>query len=353
MTYPDGEGRGVTTAPPSYRGHVPPASPPPTINDVARLSGYSRTTVSNALNGRGRISERTVAQVKAAAARLGYRPSRTARALRTSRTRTIALLLPPWHHIAGVYLEFYLRIISAVTTRAFSEGISVLLTPPLSSPEDARNLEVDGAIVCDPTADVDRIAMLEQAGVPLVTYEQNPFTATPPAVLSDNRANLRLLLDHLREAGARRVGLVMPDRPAAALAQMRDEYATWCVEHDTPSLLLLANSEEPTKRLERFLNEASGPDAVIDLVHPLVSRMLQKLGRTVPQDVLLATYVNASSLESETPPVTAVDLDPESIGVATVESLLKLLTDAQTDHNNVVPARLCIRQSSGDSPCMS
>src|SRR6185436_18711691 len=57
----------------------PPAHP--TIRDVARLAGVARTTASDALQGRGRVSEATRARVEAAAAALRYRPHAGARDL--------------------------------------------------------------------------------------------------------------------------------------------------------------------------------------------------------------------------------------------------------------------------------
>src|SRR6185312_9280475 len=64
--------------------------------DVARRAGVSQSTVSLVLSGkgRGRISARTEATVRAAAAELGYRPNVAARTLRTGIARTVGLVVP-------------------------------------------------------------------------------------------------------------------------------------------------------------------------------------------------------------------------------------------------------------------
>ena len=60
-----------------------------TIYDVAASAGVSATTVSHALNAKGRVDPATRARAVAAAETLGYRASRAARALRIRRTGVI------------------------------------------------------------------------------------------------------------------------------------------------------------------------------------------------------------------------------------------------------------------------
>ncbi|MEQ9737531.1 MAG: LacI family DNA-binding transcriptional regulator, partial [Algiphilus sp.] len=64
-----------------------------TIKDVAREAGVSAMSVSNALNGRGRVSEATIAHIKEVVKRLGYRPSVAARRLRLSQQWTIGMVI--------------------------------------------------------------------------------------------------------------------------------------------------------------------------------------------------------------------------------------------------------------------
>src|SRR5689334_4534312 len=66
-----------------------------TLTDVARLAGVSVTTASYILNGRTeqmRISGETATKVRAAMDQLEYRPNWSARSLRSSSTRTVAVI---------------------------------------------------------------------------------------------------------------------------------------------------------------------------------------------------------------------------------------------------------------------
>src|SRR5262249_58226319 len=57
----------------------------PTIHDVAKAAGVSVTTVSHALNGKGRVDPETRARVAQVVHRLGYRPTRAAPGLEAGR----------------------------------------------------------------------------------------------------------------------------------------------------------------------------------------------------------------------------------------------------------------------------
>lgn len=93
-----------------------------TIRDVAAHAGVSTTTVSHALNGKGRIDPTTRDRVLSAAAEFGYRASRAARALRTRRTHAIAFLVPPFERAPTqtemLGLDLYMKQASAAAQAA-------------------------------------------------------------------------------------------------------------------------------------------------------------------------------------------------------------------------------------------
>src|SRR3954452_9364967 len=109
----------------------------PTIRCVASALGVSVTTVSHALNDKGRVDASTRELVRSTADRLGYRPGRTALRLPSGPNGTLALLLPSVEPDVGDdelgALDYYLHLAGASTRSAFAAGHSVLLTPPLES----------------------------------------------------------------------------------------------------------------------------------------------------------------------------------------------------------------------------
>ena len=64
-----------------------------TIMDIAKASGKSYPTVSRAMNDHPKISEKTKREIRAVAAKLGYRPSYSGTALKKARTSTFSIIV--------------------------------------------------------------------------------------------------------------------------------------------------------------------------------------------------------------------------------------------------------------------
>lgn len=97
----------------------------PTLESVAREAQVSRQTVSNVLNSPERVAAPTLARVRDAIGRLGYRPDEAARQLRTRRSRVIGLRIEPvLDGVNGVVLDLFRH---AITESAQRLGYRVLL----------------------------------------------------------------------------------------------------------------------------------------------------------------------------------------------------------------------------------
>src|ERR1044072_1167505 len=109
--------------------------PRPTIRDVAAAVGMSPTTVSHALNGKGRVDPDTRERIAETARELGYRPNPTARRLRSGRSGAIALLLPFVEpdivRDEMLALDYYMHLAGAAARPALARGDPMLLTRPL------------------------------------------------------------------------------------------------------------------------------------------------------------------------------------------------------------------------------
>jgi transcriptional regulator with XRE-family HTH domain len=102
-----------------------------TIADVAREAGVSRTTVSHALSGQGKVNADTRAKVKEVAERLNYRPSARARSLRSGKSQTLALLssMPAAVSAGPSQLGFFTELAMGCARTALLEGYVFVLAP--------------------------------------------------------------------------------------------------------------------------------------------------------------------------------------------------------------------------------
>lgn len=120
-----------------------------TIQDVARLAGVSKSTISQYLNKRyDYMSEETKKRIEAAINELGYEPNFIARSLKQKKTSTIAVI------VANILHSFSTKVIRAVEDYCNENGFHVIVCNADDDPEKEANYirmlrakQVDGMIV--------------------------------------------------------------------------------------------------------------------------------------------------------------------------------------------------------------
>lgn len=333
-----------------------------TLLDVARAAGVSKSTVSDALQGSGRVAEATRERVRAVAEELGYRPNSAARRLRRSSTGAIGLHLPQ----TATRLDYYMNLAFGAVARAQEEGLDVVLLAPAGGASGRVASRVDGLLVIDPEVGDSAVPGLLDAGVPVVTGERylGPAAAPSGAVICDNAASLTALLDHVTERGARHPAVLAPAGTSAWATALRTTAASWGQEHGVAVALrtvpFAATPQEAEETTLALLRTDPAVDAVIcapDGAAPGVLRAAAATGRTVgtvsdrtagsptsdrrtgsttsgrtgeagahPRTPLLvASCVDGTATRSAEPPVTAVDLRPAAYGRACAELLCDIL----------------------------
>jgi len=242
----------------------------PTIRDVAKAAGVSVTTVSHALNGKGRVDPATRALVEQVVHQLGYRANRHARGLRSGRSGTLALLLPVRASVPAdeaLSLDFYMRLASSAASAAFSQDEALMLLPPAIVQTGLRGIELDGGIVVDPSPLDPRVSLLSGQGLPVVTIERDLGRPDDPwYVASETDANTRQVLDHLAAQGARRIALLVPKTDWGWATETLTAYDAWVREHGAPRLVvpvaMQPGEESAFVAARRLLARRSPPDAV-------------------------------------------------------------------------------------------
>ncbi len=327
-----------------------------TIRDVAAAAGVSPTTVSHALNGKGRIDPRTRARIQRTADRLGYQANRIARGLRSGRYGVQALWLPTEQDSASsdaLLLDYYMRLASAMTKAFFTRGDVVMLIPPVGSSEKLVPLPADGAIVVEPTDDDPRLAALRRLGIPTVTIERNPIDPDDPwCVASDTGDEIETLLDHLDSEGAERIAILVPEAMGAWSKEQREAYHSWSQRHRrdalTRSVAMLSAFESAVRAVRSLLWARPRPDAIVIGAERLVPGTMHAVGDaglSVPGDVLVAVAVDGNHARSSMPPLTAVDLQPERQAIAAAELLWRRLDGGEAPGQRTIPAILKVRES--------
>ncbi|MER6128799.1 LacI family DNA-binding transcriptional regulator [Streptomyces sp. NPDC001795] len=323
---------------------------PPTIADVARAASVSKTTASDALRGHGRVAEPTRQVVLETARRLGYVPNRSARTLRTSVTDTIALYFPEFLTSA----EYYMSFVFGVVEQAARAGLNVTLLSSGNPPRRGAVPQVDGLVLCDPAAEDPVVRQLMGSGLPVVTAERYVGDRQPTGVIwSDHESSMIELLDHLRDSGARRPAFVAPGATSDWSVTLRSAHARWCAGNGVPKILRRApfgaGREQVQSVVRDLLAAEPGIDALVCAPDGAAAAVLPELraaGRTVGEDLLLASCVDCSAMRSAEPPITAIDLHPRSMGAESARLLCEILSGGTPPGTvRTLPVELNIRAS--------
>ncbi|MGW6461774.1 LacI family DNA-binding transcriptional regulator [Streptomyces sp. NPDC055078] len=326
------------------------------MKDVAAAAGVSLTTVSDALNDRGRLPEVTRKRVREVAERLGYQPHRTARSLAKGRSGILMLSVsvPASTPGSAVDIEFFVQLMSAASGAALSRGWALVLAP-VTDGEPKVPVEFDGAIVVDPRPQDPLLRLADSEGKPVVTVGRDLENPGRPHVDNDHARAVREALDHMRASGAGCPALLASEPDSSYVRDCIDGYRAWCREAGTEPLVVAAEQGGLTEgagyaAAREFLSRPSRPDAVFTTVDSLAlgtNLAAQTLGLRVPEDLQIASLSDSEAARHARPPITAVDLDPGRIGRDAIDLLLRAIEDPGQVASVTVAARLLRRGSTG------
>jgi DNA-binding LacI/PurR family transcriptional regulator len=324
----------------------------PNIRDVARLAGVSYQTVSRVLNNSEALRPSTKERVLEVIDQLGYRPNQAARALVTSRSRTIGVLTSQTAHYGpGTTL-------SAIEEAARDAGYVLSTTSLATSDYDSirDRLEylvsqsVEGIVVIAPQVRVfDAIRELD-IRVPLVTVDSTQRGDRSLSV--DQVTGARLATRHLIDLGHRHIlHLAGPQDWIDAEARMRG-FVDEVVDCDLVAYppILGDWTADFGHYVGRELLQRGGFTAVFAANDQMALGLLhafQEGGLEVPRDVSVVGFDDIPEAAHYWPPLTTVRQDFHQIGRRSLALLLGELSGSRGPAHEQIMPQLVVRQSTG------
>lgn len=299
-----------------------------TINDVARVAGVSRQTVSRALNDKGEIDGGTKQRVLDAAQELGYRPSRFARGLVRQDSTTIGLVIP------DLLNPFFTEVAAGALEAARSHGWHVIVYDTADSITEERGTL--GVV----TSQVDAVAgyfSLSEAeldrhlsGMPAVLIGRDHHTPRFSSIRIDGEKGVHEAIDHLVAAGHRRIGM-LDHAGRAEPSPRRDWFADAMRDHGLTAPVVgnaVQSVDGGAEALHDLLGEHPGLTAVFtynDVIAMGALKAARKLGRAVPRDLAVVGFDGLQLGTVVDPELTSVALDTRRIGALAIEQAGRLV----------------------------
>ncbi|GAB3993753.1 LacI family DNA-binding transcriptional regulator [Glycomyces albus] len=326
-----------------------------TIKDVAREAQVHISTVSRALSMPHRVRPETRARILEAARRLGYQPSRVARALTTGRTYNVGLV------VADIANPFFPPMIKAAEHTARARDYHLFVADASEDPAieaelvDALAKQVDGVVLCAPrisNANIDRLAQ----NIPLALV--NRKIDGIPSVTMDLAEGARTAITHLLDLGHRHLAYVAGPRQSwtntqirrSASATVADEAEIEVIGPNTP------NEKAGTEVAKRIAE--SGVTAVLaynDLLAIGLIQGLTELGVDVPGDVSVIGIDDTVLARLAKPSLTTIIVPTADAGTAAIDLLLQYaggdsdLGSRPAAHVSL-PTKLAVRDSTAPPP---
>lgn len=304
-----------------------------TIDDIASALGVSKTTVSRAISGKGRISEQTRERVRSYIEKHNYRPSSMARGLAQSRTFNICVTLPGEYGV--VDLPFFRKCIAGVAQVTEREGYDIMLS--VVSGSDLTGLQrivehrkADGVILTRTMTRDRAVSYLKKKGFPFVAIGASD---DPDIVCldQDNLRGCRDLTGRLLQSGMKRLALIGGDETHVITGirkrAFEEAHREAGLEPD-PDLMILGvlDSEKVDLAVRRCLDLKA--DCIVCMSDRLAGSILVRcsaLGIRIPEDIGIASCYGSSLLENASPRITSVYFNEDALGAEAASLLFRMI----------------------------
>lgn len=324
-----------------------------TISDVAEALGVSKTTVSRAISGKGRIGRETKQRVLDFIQEHNYKPNVLAKGLAQLKTYNIGILLPEDYTV--VDLPFFQTCLIGVQETAISMDYDVLLT--IGKENDCAQLmrmvenhKVDGVILMRTFTKDVHIEYLKSQEIPFVTVGSTYYKDVVQ-VDNDHQSACRELISILLLKGMKRIGLI-GGIESHVVTQSRlqgymDAYKMAGVPIDQNIIHVNVEKDMMIELgVEKLLD--CRVDCIVcldDAVCIHVLNKLQKENIRVPEEVKVASFYYSSILENNFPSITSLYFDAKELGNVACKTLLELIEGNQVKMRTLLGYEVVLKES--------
>jgi LacI family transcriptional regulator len=338
-----------------------------TLEEIARLAGVSRSTVSRVVNGDRRVSVTARARVQDVIQRHNYHPNAAARSLASRRTRVLGLLVSK--AVGSLFFDpFYPILIQGTADGCNAAGYNLTMLMDTSDDGSAveqlyqrviRGRHVDGLILACHAVDDPIIPRLMADQIPFVLVGRHPGAAVS-FVDIDSRTAAREAVCHLLGHGYRRIAMICGPPNLIASIDRHAGYVTALQEAAIPP--------DPSRVVFSDFTQQGGHDAMCALLSqsvPLPDAVfvasdamaigamaaIQEAGLGVPEKIAVMGFDGLAAGGTVQPPLSTVTQPVANLGREAVRMVLEMLDDpGGVPEQRFLPTQMTLRRSCGCHP---
>lgn len=324
-----------------------------TIEDIANELGVSKTTVSRAISGKGRISRATRERVMEFIKLHDYQPNVIARGLAQSKTFNIALVIPM--EFTGNEIPFFRECLNGICEIAYANKYDILIS--IVEDQDLSqihrivvNRKVDGIILSRSVARSEAQKYLLEKRIPFVVIGQSDMPGVS-WVDNDNQESSKELTELLLMKGIKKLALLGGD-PSHLVTQSRLEgflkahKAQGVSAEESLIFYNIDNYFKVQKAVEQSMEaDVDGIICMDDSITNMALSFLREKGIQIPSQMKLASFYDSPQLEINTPTVTSLHFATRDLGKNACLNLLKQLGEDIRQEEYPLNYQVILRES--------
>lgn len=330
------------------------------IHDIARHLNVSATTVSFVLNGKAeekKISSAVEKKVQEYVEQVGYRPNHIAQSLRTGKSKIIGML------VEDIADPFFSSIARVVEENLYTLGYKIFHSSTDNNTERAKDLlqifrerQVDGYIIAPTPGIEEDIQSLLNDSKPVILFDRYFPGLGTINVLVDNMGGAFNATQHLIENGFTNIGFVTLNSEQVQMMARLKGYEKALKGTKRPKYVYKIDYKTPPDKIAALVKEYIRQNPFIDAIlfatnYLAISGLqaIRELGLKMPDNIGIVGFDDNTHFSLFSPSITAVAQPIEKISEATVQQLIKALTNESKPKaikTTVLPTELIIRESS-------
>ncbi|MRX72807.1 LacI family DNA-binding transcriptional regulator [Bacillus lacus] len=328
------------------------------MKDVAQRAGVSTATVSHVINETRHVSEKTKKRVVQVMTELDYRPNSIARSLRSSRSKTIALLVP----IMGADTSnfFFMSIAQGIEHKFKEHNYHLLLSNSNESIESEKeqikvfNTQlIDGMIIAPAMSGPSHLHEALNGHYPVVFIDRKPKDVAGDCVLADNLQGTYDAVGLLLEKGNDRIGFISGGLGLTTSNARIEGYKRALSESGViydPNLVKVGDATfEEGYRLAKELWEQEKTSSI------MIANNIMTMGAVaffnekqikIPEELMIIGFDDYDWTKITSPPLTVVKQPAYDIGIKAAETLIARIENPSLEYkDHYLPTELVIRKS--------
>lgn len=322
-----------------------------TIKEVAEEAGVSKTTISRFLNNNyGNMSKETKERIAEVIARLNYRPSRQAQALKSKHSYLIGVVVAD---ISNLYSSLLLKGIGSVLEES---GYQMIIVDAANSVAQEKGLleklldqNVEGIILQPSSRETDNYAFISERGVPLLLVDRQTEPEKWSSVMTNNRAATKEVVEKSLKIGYETVVVISEPVKDVSTRDLRFQTVKKTVHAagKTCKLIELTDAESLSELMppiiaspQKQLLFASNGRVLMDVLAWLIQNNI-----AIPEQIGITGFDDWNLTELVGPGITSIEQPSKKIGKIAGQQLMGLLKEVTERQEIIVPSEIRWRKS--------